>query len=96
MNIRTGICRKLYISTNKELTLGEIDKTLNHEWFAARAEGSTYFEDNEPHFTYPFGGTLEEVKKWIGELTESTRNFFTWVPKEFVVEHLLQTKSYPS
>lgn len=96
MNIRQGICKKLYISTKQELTLDKIDEALKHEWYAARSEGAIGYESDEPRLSYPFGGTLEEVGQWISELTDNVRCYFTWVPREFVVEHLLQNKSYPS
>lgn len=85
--------RKLYIPS---LLPGDLNKALNHDWFVARADGGIVFKDGEVKFSYPFGGTLEQAIEWINSRPEKIKHYFSWVPREFVIEHLMGIKSYPS
>lgn len=64
-----------------------------HDWYVARVYEIPemlleYFDSLCPHFIYPYGGTLVEVKSWIDSAIPQIRCQLTWVPAEYVLDHL--------
>lgn len=44
----------------------------------------------------PFGGTLEEVHKYINDYqTNQVKKRLTWVPSEFIEENIFNNITYP-
>lgn len=72
----------------------ELPKYLtSHDWYVARVYEvpemlNEHFNSLLPAFLYPYGGTLEEVKEYIDSAIPQVRCQLTWVPAEYVMDHM--------
>lgn len=72
------------------LPIGATEK----DWFVARINSGLVETKTNTGFAYIYGGTLKEVKEFIASAEDGTRRFFTWVPREFMLEDLFGLKTY--
>lgn len=62
----------------------------------AHEEHDKLQDRTKPKLRYIFGGTLKQVKDYIRYSDRSIRSRLTWVPSEFVEEHLFDNITYPT